>query len=167
MNQRRIYRCTECGCTQECFGTVKACKETLRGLLWMESKKHWYCSRHRQFSAKDKAPLFIAEWERHSASALPYIPNYPFNLPDKHQLDMAFPESRVAVEINGGRFQAMGGRHMSDEDMEKINIAQIKGWKVLSFTPQKVERDPLRCIELVKLALQSEDIYPVYVEIKA
>lgn len=54
--------------------------------------------------------------------------NYLFNLPRKQELDFAWPERKIAVEVQGmvhrihGRFKA---------DMEKRAQALLAGWRVL------------------------------------
>ncbi len=154
VNQQRFYRCTECGCTQECFGTIKACEQSLRAQQWLKSKCVWYCQLHRPFPESDKAPLFRAVWELHAECHAPCIQRYLFNLPHRHEFDYAFPEYRVAVEVDGGGFVKFGGRHMTDGDRDKLNAAAAKGWRVLRFSPQQLENDPLKCIEVVKTALE-------------
>lgn len=60
----------------------------------------------------------------------------------------------VAVEIDGGTF--MGGRHSrgvgQGKDNDKINAAQILGWKVLRFSGMQL-KDPRSCIEQVLEAM--------------
>lgn len=57
--------------------------------------------------------------------------------------DLAFPEQRVAVEIEGGVFMhdGKGGRHTRGvgflDDMEKYNEATAQGWRVLRVTPAR------------------------------
>lgn len=60
------------------------------------------------------------------------------------RFDFAHPESRTAIEIEGGVWA--GGRHTRgagfERDCEKYNAAAMHGWAVLRLTPQMVERDP-------------------------
>lgn len=52
------------------------------------------------------------------------------------RLDVAWPEAKVALEINGGIWT--GGRHTRGtvlKDYEKLNAAQRDGWVVLQCAP--------------------------------
>jgi very-short-patch-repair endonuclease len=64
----------------------------------------------------------------------------------KFRFDYAWPEHRVAVEINGGVWS--GGRHTRGagylRDMEKINSAQEMGWVVLQYPPNAVDYDQIK-----------------------
>ena len=63
-----------------------------------------------------------------------------FRLPMPGAMDGIY-EVHVAVEIQGGLFS--GGRHTRGAallaEYEKLNTAQIMGYKVLLFTPQQVK----------------------------
>ena len=75
----------------------------------------------------------------------------------RFEIDRAFPADKVGVEIQGGTWTK--GAHSSGvglrRDYIKNNLAVIYGWKMLYFTPDMLERDPIGCIwqvrELVKL----------------
>lgn len=57
------------------------------------------------------------------------------------RFDFAWPEHRVALEIEGGIWT--GGGHTRGrgyrEDMEKYNEAALHGWLVLRFTPKQIK----------------------------
>lgn len=77
------------------------------------------------------------------ADKLPaFIQNYVFMKERKFELDFAWPEYRVGVEIQGGVFNSKTGAHGSPlkilRDMEKSNLLVLCGWKVLRYTPQDV-----------------------------
>jgi hypothetical protein len=61
---------------------------------------------------------------------------YPFHPERKWRFDFAIPEKKIAIEYQGGIFMAKSG-HSSikgqSRDQEKMNQAQILGWKVLSY----------------------------------
>jgi len=67
------------------------------------------------------------------------VPEYRFAPPRKWRFDYAFPEYRIAVEIDGGIWTR--GRHTRGlgylKDMEKFNEAGKLGWRVFRFTPQQ------------------------------
>lgn len=72
------------------------------------------------------------------------IPNpereYRFHDTRKWRFDFAWPESKVAVEIDGGGFAFGGGKHMQPRDLEKLNTAASMGWKVYRFSPDMVRK---------------------------
>lgn len=61
--------------------------------------------------------------------------NYLFNPPRKQELDFAWPERKIAVEVQGmvhrikGRFNA---------DMEKRALALLAGWKILEVGGREI-----------------------------
>jgi very-short-patch-repair endonuclease len=63
-----------------------------------------------------------------------------FAPPRRWRFDVAFPDRKLAVEIEGGVWT--GGRHTRPggflKDAEKYNRAAILGWRLLRFTPQQV-----------------------------
>jgi very-short-patch-repair endonuclease len=61
---------------------------------------------------------------------------YRFAKPRRFRFDFAWPEHRVAVEIEGGTWR--NGRHTRGagyaRDCEKYNLAVVNGWRVLRYT---------------------------------
>jgi very-short-patch-repair endonuclease len=59
----------------------------------------------------------------------------------KFRFDFCFREERLLIEINGGTYN--GGAHGRgcgiNRDYEKNNLAQIGGWRVLSFDTKMVK----------------------------
>ncbi len=79
-----------------------------------------------------------------TASNLPLpVEEYAFHLTRKWRFDLAWPDMRIAVEIEGGAWTQ--GRHTRGKgyiaDMEKYNEAALLGWLVLRFTPEQMEND--------------------------
>jgi hypothetical protein len=79
--------------------------------------------------------LFLAGLQ---ASGLPRpIPEFRFARPRKWAFDFAFPEQKVAVEVEGGIWTR--GRHTRGAgylaDMEKYNRANHLGWRLYRTTP--------------------------------
>lgn len=69
---------------------------------------------------------------------------YKFHPERKWRFDLAFPERKIAVEIEGGVWSKKGNsRHTTGAgytgDMEKYNAATMLGWKLLRYTPQKID----------------------------
>jgi len=82
---------------------------------------------------------------------------YRFHPRRRWRFDFAWPERRLAAEIEGGTF--VRGRHVRpqgyENDCEKYNEAALAGWRVLRFTGAMV-RDG-RAIEAVKRVLMNGD----------
>ena len=86
------------------------------------------------------------------------IPEYKFHNSRKWRFDYAFPEQKVAVEIEGGIWTQ--GRHVRPygyrADMEKYNAAAALGWKVFRFEPSKITTT--KTLQLLKLVIKDECI---------
>lgn len=67
---------------------------------------------------------------------------FRFHPSRKWRFDRAWPELRLAVEIDGGTWN--GGRHTRPagyaEDCDKLNTAALMGWTVLRFTGEHVRQ---------------------------
>lgn len=65
---------------------------------------------------------------------------YRFHPDRQWRLDIAWPASKVALEINGGIWTQ--GRHTRGagalEDMHKLSEASVLGWRVLYCTPDEL-----------------------------
>jgi hypothetical protein len=63
-----------------------------------------------------------------------------FAAPRRWRFDLAWPAERLAVEVNGGVF--MAGRHARGaglrNDYEKLNTAQLMGWRVIQILPEQI-----------------------------
>lgn len=69
------------------------------------------------------------------------VREYRFHPSRKWRFDYAFPEHKLAIEIEGGVWT--GGRHTRGsgfvKDLEKYNQAVLLGWRVLRFSGQMVK----------------------------
>ena len=67
----------------------------------------------------------------------------------KWRFDLAWPQIRLAVEIQGGSF--VGGGHnragQQAKDYEKLNEAQRQGWRVLQFNTMQL-KDVAACVDV-------------------
>jgi len=67
---------------------------------------------------------------------------FRFHPSRKWRFDRAWPELRLAVEIDGGTLN--NGRHTRPagyaEDCDKLNTAALMGWTVLRFTGEHVRQ---------------------------
>lgn len=78
-----------------------------------------------------------------AADKLPwFVQNYVFAPLRKFELDIAFPDSKVGIEIQGGIWNSKTGAHGSPlkilRDLEKSNLLVLNGWRVLRYTPAQV-----------------------------
>lgn len=80
---------------------------------------------------------------------------YRFHPERRWRFDFAWQSHHLALEFDGGQWVAHGGRHNRDTDREKLNTASALGWRCLRFSNQQWEDDPLRCIDLIKMALEN------------
>jgi very-short-patch-repair endonuclease len=85
------------------------------------------------------------------------VREYRFMPPRRFRFDFAFPDSKVALELEGGTW--IGGRHNRgqgyENDCEKYSEAAIRGWKVIRATGRMVKDGT--AIELLKRALNVGD----------
>ena len=77
------------------------------------------------------------------------ITEYRFHLKRKWRFDFAWPDQKLAVEIEGGTYRK--SRHTSGtgfhNDCEKYNAAVLEGWKVFRFDSRMVNSlDAIRTI---------------------
>jgi len=65
---------------------------------------------------------------------------YKFHPTRKWRFDYAWPDKKIAVEIEGGVWTR--GRHTRGsgfvEDMEKYNMAGKLGWRIFRFVPSEL-----------------------------
>ena len=75
---------------------------------------------------------------KRSHKGLKIVKEYQFHPERKWRFDYAFPDLRIAVEIDGAVWTY--GRHNNAKgyigDMEKLNTAASMGWLVLRFTTE-------------------------------
>lgn len=68
-------------------------------------------------------------------------PEFRFHAQRRWRFDLAWPDCRVAVEVDGATFA--GGRHVTgtgyERDAEKLNEATVLGWRVLRVTPAMID----------------------------
>jgi len=112
--------------------------------------------KHAETAAQDKSYLFGYYWRILSQGLPEPVPEYRFSrcIGRKHRFDWAWPEYRIAVEVDGGQHAPNGGRHASDSDREKLNLAASLRWLVFRFSPDQLKRGPEACIALVAGALR-------------
>jgi very-short-patch-repair endonuclease len=71
-----------------------------------------------------------------------------------YAFDFADIPNRIAVEVDGGQHASGGGRHATDTDREKTNTASLLRWLVFHFSPDQLKKDPQKCVDMVRRAIQ-------------
>lgn len=75
------------------------------------------------------------------------MPEFRFAPPRMFRFDFAWPELKIAAEVDGGRYMVRRnkkgqlvpiGRHMTESDYEKLNTAARDGWRVFRFSPEAI-----------------------------
>lgn len=102
--------------------------------------------------ATDKSTLFLRAWQvlRGQHGMDNPQAEYRFHPVRKWRFDWAFPEQKIAIEVEGNAWNVSGGgRHMQDTDLEKYNNAAALGWRVFRFSPSMLKRDPMACVMIV------------------
>ena len=96
---------------------------------------------------------FAVAWRVYGNGIAP-VTEYQFaaSIGRRFRFDDAWPDVKVAVEIDGGQWQKHGGRHNTDADRMKLNFAAALGWRVLRFSGTML-RDPEGCVNMVVWAL--------------
>jgi very-short-patch-repair endonuclease len=85
-------------------------------------------------------------------SDVAYIREYRFAPPRMWRFDVAIPERKIAIELEGGIWT--NGRHSRGSgmvgDCDKYNTASLHGWRVYRFTINHLRDTPLEVIELLR-----------------
>lgn len=83
------------------------------------------------------------------------VTQHRFHPTRRWRFDFAWPDCKLAVEIDGGQFTH--GRHLRprgfQEDCEKLNAATLAGWRILRYTTRDLARRPVPLSEEVRAAL--------------
>ena len=97
-------------------------------------------------------PRVVLAWFRQHKIPCP-ADEYKFHPNRKWRFDFAWPDEKVALEVQGGLFT--GGRHSRGaallKEHEKLNAAASAGWRVLYCIPQNLCMP--ETIELIKQSL--------------
>lgn len=84
---------------------------------------------------------------------LPPVEEYPFHPSRRWRFDFAWPEEKLALEVEGGSWTS--GRHNRgagyETDCEKYSAAAILGWRIIRATTGQVKKG--LAIEWVTAAL--------------
>jgi hypothetical protein len=84
---------------------------------------------------------------------------YQFLQKRKFRFDFAWPNIKVAVEVEGGTWS--GGRHVTgpgfETDCVKYNLAACNGWRVLRVTNKMIESEELIALKYIIRVLEVND----------
>lgn len=72
------------------------------------------------------------------------------------RFDFAWPDVKVAVEVDGGQWKSHGGYHARDTHREKGNEAVARGWRVLHLSGEMLADDPERWMTMLVGMLSEE-----------
>lgn len=92
----------------------------------------------RLAAMRQKYAATIARWVKSGVVTVPPVLEYRFHKRRRWKFDYAWPERRVAIEVQGG-----GPRHHHatrkgvENDYVKTCTAQVMGWRVLPMTPRQ------------------------------
>jgi very-short-patch-repair endonuclease len=125
----------------------------------LEPTGGWWESLRPRCPAKvqhDLGDQFAAMWQRFRSE--PCEREYRFAPPRRWRFDVAFPEHRVAVELEGAVWS--GGRHTRGvgyvADMAKYNAAVLGGWAILRYTSDDLKKRPVQVMEEVASLLRKD-----------
>lgn len=118
-------------------------------------------------SNKDKKSEFLSRWQGPGPTAEYHfmrdgILGHPPGIRKRAKLldvkdwrfDFAWPDVKVAVEVDGNAWHVKGGGgHMKDDDLRKLNYAKIMGWIVFRFSPNMLKHRTQECLNLVTRAI--------------
>jgi very-short-patch-repair endonuclease len=89
------------------------------------------------------ASKFVLLWK--AAGGPELTPEHKFHPTRKWRFDFALPDYKLAIEIDGGAFLPLGGRHGRGmgmvKDCEKYRAAADLGWRVWRFSPKCITTD--------------------------
>jgi very-short-patch-repair endonuclease len=109
--------------------------------------------------SEDKKQIFLTYWRMFAPDGPEPVEEYNFDaeIGRKHRFDFCWPDERVAVEVNGQAWQTKGGgRHGQDADLEKLNLAQVMGYRVFQFSPKMLKENPTRWVSMVADTLEAK-----------
>jgi len=69
------------------------------------------------------------------------VREYRFAPPRKFRADFAYPEQKILIEVQGGIY-VKGGHSTGvglERDYEKLNLAQLNGFKIFLFSRKMIE----------------------------
>ncbi len=94
--------------------------------------------------------------------APPWREHYRFHPVRRYEFDFAWPEYKIAFEIEGAIWMKGGGGHSHplgiERDIEKYNLAAMNGWRIIRITDKMLRARTLFQDEAATLV---QDIFRV------
>ena len=116
----------------------------------------------------EREEQFLDIWNLHAKDCDLPVREYKFHPTRKWRLDFAWPDYRVAVEIEGGTFSRGRTGHTSgpaiQRDCDKHNELHRLGWRCLRFTSVHLDEDPIGCVEKVLNLVELAGLAPCDME---
>jgi len=81
------------------------------------------------------------------------ISEYTNIVPERRfRADLAFPEDRLAIEIDGWQYH---GKTLGSfkNDRKRQNLMVVHGWRILRFFPGEIAKSPGDCVDTILQAL--------------
>ena len=101
--------------------------------------------------SRDRASTLYAQIRMLAPDLLPMlVREHPF---EQYRIDIACIETKLAIEVNGGRWLPGGGKHGTEEDRRKIRRLTLADWRVLEYSTELIANDPLSVIDEIRQAL--------------
>lgn len=96
---------------------------------------------------------FLALWQMFASNLPPPIEQFRFHQTRLWRFDFAWPDAKVAVELEGGTWSRRKMAHNTgagiQRDIEKHNAAIIEGWRVFRYTTKDLDSRPALVIQEV------------------
>lgn len=95
----------------------------------------------------------------HGPGLPPFVQQHPVRLANgrRVRLDVAWPDLRVAVELDGAAFH--GSRDQRERDLRRDTALAVLGWVVLRFSYARLTRDPEGCRREIEAVLRRRRAY--------
>lgn len=150
---QKHIRCTVCEKLYQYYGTKTDAEIMARQNGWSKSNHGWMCNWHRGYGSRDAALQFCHLWEEYGVTPYPKREVSLEGSPEQWRYDFlwALDKGALIVEIDGGVF-SQGGHTRGvgfTKDCRKLNYATLQGFRVLRFTTQMLDDDPMGCIRQV------------------
>ena len=90
-----------------------------------------------------------------------YQREYKFSFSRKFRFDFAILEHKIGIEIQGGQWLTKSGHNTGkglQKDYEKLNLAQIEGWKVLQYSTDDIKKNPFKITEDIQKIIEREEL---------
>lgn len=107
----------------------------------------------------NKAVLFANAWQQWAPPNAPKLkPEFRFEPSRKWRADFRVGRHKLLIEVEGATRRANGGRHNTDGDRHKTNVAAALGYRVMRFSTEILATDPAGCVALVLKAIKMKGI---------